>query len=44
MTEGRARNRGERHLLARRASDIGSAVVRVVLINATGVWLPVLPG
>jgi diacylglycerol kinase len=37
-------NRGELHVLARRESDTGSAVVVVVLINATGVWLPVLPG
>jgi diacylglycerol kinase (ATP) len=35
---------GERHELAGRAKDIGSAVVMVALINAAVVWLLVLAG
>ena len=35
---------GERHELAGRAKDIGSAVVMVALVNAAVVWLLVLLG
>jgi diacylglycerol kinase (ATP) len=35
---------GERHELAGRAKDIGSAVVMAALINAAVVWLLVLSG